>query len=383
MTTQVLVGLILATLFSASAALRVLLARPAGRDDLGMGRVALAALAVSGATVLEVLVLMWAVRLGPFGMIHLAWLTLTVVVPLCGLSVLVTRLRKTRRVSTPATVVAGLSLFILPVAAWALWVGPYDLRVERTDVAVASERMGTQPIVLGVLADLQTTRVGPHEEAAVAALMAGEPDVILVPGDIFQGHSEDFDEVLPDFQRLLSTLSAPGGVWVVPGNTDYQDGLPRLLEGTGARLLRDEQVSIRVGDRRLTIFGADEPHSRGWGARVIPGLSAFESAAGDDDIRILLAHRPRLVSELAHDSRVDLVVAGHTHGGQVAIPFLGPPLVLSPLPRRIAAGGLHDLDGRTLYISRGVGLERHQAPRIRFLVPPEVSLLTLHSPPVR
>ena len=113
-------------------------------------------------------------------------------------------------------------------------------------------------------------------------------------------------------------------------------------------------------------------------ARFDPvALAAFETAPGDEDIRLVLAHRPRVVTSLAPDTRVDLVVAGHTHGGQVAFPWIGPPIVLSPLPNRVAAGGLHALDGRRLYISRGVGMERFQAPRIRFLVPPEVTLLTL------
>jgi predicted MPP superfamily phosphohydrolase len=74
-----------------------------------------------------------------------------------------------------------------------------------------------------------------------------------------------------------------------------------------------------------------------------------------------------------------LLVAGHTHGGQVQIPFFGPPITLSRVPRSVAAGGFHSLDGRAIYVSRGIGNERGWAPRVRFLAPPEVSLLTLES----
>jgi len=94
-------------------------------------------------------------------------------------------------------------------------------------------------------------------------------------------------------------------------------------------------------------------------------------------VRIAFAHYPRAALALRPNSRVDLVVAGHTHGGQVVLPLVGPPIVLSPLPRSIAAGGLHALDGNALYVSRGVGMERGQAPRIRFLCPPEITVLTL------
>jgi len=76
-------------------------------------------------------------------------------------------------------------------------------------------------------------------------------------------------------------------------------------------------------------------------------------------------------------SRIDLVVAGHTHGGQVQLPLVAPLLRVSRVPPSVAAGGLHHLDGRRIYVSRGVGHERGQAPRIRFLCPPEISLLTL------
>ena len=326
MTAEVLIALVLSALLSVSAGLIALIPRAGSDDRLSMAHVGRAVLAVCATTVLEVAVLMWAVRLSPFGMIHLAWLAVSVVVPACGLAVLVARIRG-RKVTASASLVAGLSLFMLPIAVKAHWIDPYDLRVERTRIEIPRDRAGHQSLVIGVLADLQTTRIGAHEEAAVTALMAAQPDIILVPGDLFQGPAELFDEVLPDFQRLLSRLSAPGGVWFVAGNTDYRAGLSRILEGTGARWLRDEVVRIAIGDRLVTLFGVDEPSSRGWTPRIVPGLAAFESAPGAEDIRILLAHRPRVVSELPRDTRVDLLVAGHTHGGQVAFPFLGPPLV--------------------------------------------------------
>ncbi|MDQ3742401.1 MAG: phosphohydrolase, partial [Actinomycetota bacterium] len=94
-------------------------------------------------------------------------------------------------------------------------------------------------------------------------------------------------------------------------------------------------------------------------------------------VRIVLAHRPDVVLDLADDTRVDLVVAGHTHGGQVQLPLLGPPLTASEIPRDVAAGGLHDVDGHRIYVTRGVGVERGQAPKLRFGSVPEVSVLTL------
>ncbi len=78
---------------------------------------------------------------------------------------------------------------------------------------------------------------------------------------------------------------------------------------------------------------------------------------------------------LAGRARVDLALAGHTHGGQIVLPFFGPPLTLTGLERPYAAGGLHDYHGIPLHVSRGVGMERGSAPQVRFLCPPEICLL--------
>ena len=118
--------------------------------------------------------------------------------------------------------------------------------------------------------------------------------------------------------------------------------------------------------------------SRRSGVPTALGMAELERAPGERDLRLLLAHYPDTLLELARDSRVDLLVAGHTHGGQVQLPGLGPPITLSGVPRHMAAGGLSELDGRRVYISRGVGCERGWAPRLRLLY---MSMLchTLHA----
>ncbi len=78
---------------------------------------------------------------------------------------------------------------------------------------------------------------------------------------------------------------------------------------------------------------------------------------------------------------MDLTVAGHTHGGQVVVPGLGPLLTLSDVPRDVARGGLHEVDGNPVYVSPGVGLERGRAPQVRLFNRPAVAVLTLSDGP--
>ena len=103
----------------------------------------------------------------------------------------------------------------------------------------------------------------------------------------------------------------------------------------------------------------------------------LEALRGDADVRIVMSHAPDTVLAMRGEPRADLIVAGHTHGGQIVVPGFGPPMTLSHVPRHIARGGLHTHAGRAIYVSRGIGLERRQAPRVRLLCPPEISVLTL------
>jgi hypothetical protein len=95
-----------------------------------------------------------------------------------------------------------------------------------------------------------------------------------------------------------------------------------------------------------------------------------------DAVERLLGHKPDAI-ELGRATPVDLAVTGHTHGGQVSLPVLGPPLTLSSVPRHIAAGGLHELYGTPIYVSTGVGRERGNAPQLRLGVRPSIGIIDL------
>src|SRR5262249_35549525 len=173
-------------------------------------------------------------------------------------------------------------------------------------------------------------------------------------------------------QGLLRQLDAPLGAFAVPGNCDQPDELAGMIEGTPVHMLCDEAVHLSWGGRTITLCGLK---LWVWSRAAHRQLAKLE--APGDDVRLVLSHVPDSALQLPDPTRVDLVVAGHTHGGQGQLPFLGPPVIASQVPREVGAGGLHALHGTHVYVSRGIGVEHGEAPRIRFNCPPEVSLLTL------
>jgi uncharacterized protein len=313
-----------------------------------------------------------------FGLAHLAYLGITVTVPLLavGLAVLAGVAARSVRGRAPRTlwVVVVLGLLPVPVGVYATHVEPYRLRVDRHVVAVDPERAGDDEVRIAVLADLQTNHVGDHERRAVDEILASEPDLVLLPGDLFQGTDAELGDAVDAMRALLGRLEAPQGVYFVRGDADGGGHADRVLEGTGIEILDDEVTEVAVGDRTLRIGGTRLDYASG---RADAVRSDLLGTPADGAVTILLGHRPDTALELPAASRVDLTVAGHTHGGQIVLPVIGPLLTLSDVPRNIARGGLGQVAGNATYVSPGVGLERGPAPQVRFLSRPAVGILTL------
>ncbi|WP_420625013.1 metallophosphoesterase [Candidatus Poriferisodalis sp.] len=307
-----------------------------------------------------------------FTLIHVAYVVGTVGVPLAGGIVLLWARPRSRVV----TAVCVIALAAVPVGVYATYVEPFWLRVDAVELAVEGV---DEPIRIGVLADLQTTGVGDYERDAVERLLGLGPDVVVLPGDLYQFDADLLDERAPQFTQLIERIvDEVPLVYLVSGNTDTVAGLRRITAGTGARVLDNEidtfelkGVSVSIGG--TTLFGDDAA------ARRMAGRLAGDGQAGvRAGLRILLGHKPDAI-ELVGATPVDLVVAGHTHGGQVSLPIFGPPLTLTNVPRHVAAGGLHELDGTPIYVSTGVGRERGNAPQLRLGVRPSIGIIDLVS----
>ena len=365
-------------LFTVTALALALHAVSARREQsLGLGRIA----RVLTTTVATIFVFTLPAKsgrfdLGAFSVLQMVWLSVAVVAPATGIAVLLQR-RAGRAVTRPARVAARLSLLMIPVAVYAMGIEPRRLQFE---TAQAAARIPLQtPLRIGVLSDIQCSRITDHERDAVARLMSERPDFIVIAGDLFQGTDAHFERAQDDFVALLRGLAAPRGVWVVRGDVDSDTSrrayFDQITREAGVRVLVDEAARFEVRGQSVELYGFDR-WKQDWAA-----LDRFLRSPREPGFaRIVLSHWPDTVLKHRDGMDVDLFIAGHTHGGQVVVPFFGPPMILSQVPRRIGAGGLHRVNGAQIYVSRGVGMERNHAPRVRFLCPPEVAVVTLASP---
>ncbi|MEO1129573.1 MAG: metallophosphoesterase [Planctomycetota bacterium] len=356
---------------------------------LTMGRCIFAAGLTGAVWLIKSIVAFVALDLSVFAIITLAYVHIVISLPLLGVLVLRsgsveidgvgTRARATALVRTCAL----LALLGLPVGVYASFIEPNTIVLERTHVALPGERAGDDLITIAVLSDVQTDRMTEKHLELTERVMALAPDIIIIPGDFYEpsagldGHDwDDFENQEHRFRAFLKGLAAPGGVYFIEGNCELQYDARSMLEGTDVVLLDDATTTIKYGDRKILLAGAGYELQSDRG-RAFRETLLDDIESNDDAIVLLVSHVPDSILHLPPDARIDLTIAGHTHGGQVQVPGYGPIFTASDVPRDIAAGGLSEFRGNRIYVSRGVGLERGQAPALRLFCPPEISLITL------
>lgn len=276
-----------------------------------------------------------------------------------------------------------------PRRHWVRWVGrnwarvSYGYRVEPTwlelnqsDVPVVDLPEAFAGFRIVQLSDLHCSRqVTPtYLSQAVQLAQAQQADLAVLTGDFVHKGFKYVDTVA----EALSHLAAPFGVYAVLGNHDFSvrnalgyrryrhlhRAVAEALAARGIHILRNETVELSRGEGRLYLTGVEDLWSRVCDPEeALTGLSPMVP-------RIVLAHNPRTIEQLAHH-RCDLMLSGHTHGGQIDWPGLGRP-TLGKHARRFAAG-MYQYRNSYLYVNKGVGF----GFRFRFGVRPEVAVLTL------
>jgi uncharacterized protein len=217
-----------------------------------------------------------------------------------------------------------------------------------------------RPIKIAHLSDLHTTRMGFRERRVLAILNKERPDVIVVTGDNFTASPRSHAAT----QALLGQLRAPLGIWVVRGN--WENWRPvadeaEFYRSTGVHFLNNEGQPL---NKDIWIAGLDDP----WSGQA--QMAAALTNAPRQMYRLVLFHSPRLFSSAA--GQFDLALAGHTHGGQLRLPWIGPLWLPGGCGPYVS--GWYTAKGSQMYVSRGIGTS---ILPVRFLARPEVAILAL------
>jgi hypothetical protein len=205
----------------------------------------------------------------------------------------------------------------------------------------------------------------------VARVNALEPDLIVITGDVF-----DFDpSFIAEGCRELAALDAPLGVYCVLGNHDVYTGADAVARGleslTKIRVLRDEWTKIELVGSALALVGIEDP-GHGWSERDAThgALAKLAADVPADMARLLLIHRPSYFAEAARLG-YPVSLAGHTHGGQIALPVAHHHNVSRLISRWTRGLFRDDETGALLYVNRGLGVA---GPPIRLNCAREISL---------
>ena len=206
---------------------------------------------------------------------------------------------------------------------------------------------------------------------AVDLILAEQPDILLLTGDFLIGHNFDgnSEEHLQSLIDILTPLAKSIPMFGVLGNHDYwtsADAVREMLRQSGVTDLTNSIFTISHSNETLHLCGVDDI----WEGDV--RLNDVVSKLPNDGAAVLLAHEPDFADESAVIGRFDLQVSGHSHGGQVVIPFYGAPIL--PYLGKKYPSGLYRVGNMLQYTNRGLGMIE---PSVRFNCPPEITVFTL------
>jgi len=258
------------------------------------------------------------------------------------------------------TLAAASAGAVSGAGAYGFVYGRHMLEVTRTTVPVHGLPPPLSGLRVGLLTDIHRSRWVSDEDVAgaVQALMAERPDLIVLGGDYVTWGDRHY--VGPSAEAL-QPLEAPHGVFGILGNHDDDHDMPAALGRRGVQMLRDARTRLTINNETIDLIGI-----RFWTKR---GSDLAALTKGSAPMTVLLAHDPRRLIE-ASALGVPLVLSGHTHGGQVVLPVLGP-IAAQKFP---VVSGLGVRKRTTMFVSRGLGTV--YVP-IRINCPPEVAILTL------
>lgn len=264
--------------------------------------------------------------------------------------------------------VLGLAGGGMACIAWGGFFEPYRLDVTRTRIDAPKLSGAKRPVRIVHISDLHCDPKVRNERKLPGVIASLSPDLIVYTGDSINSVGG-----LENFRTCMTEIAEVAPTYVCRGNWDYYFGDTNYFGGTNVVELDGSNRRIDLAGTHLWIAGSGilDAHTEAPASDILDRAMA---GIPEEDFKLFLYHYPDLIYSLV-DRNVDLHCAGHTHGGQVAMPFYGALVTASKYGKRFEAG-LYKVHDTNLYVNRGIGMEG-RVPRVRFWRPPEVALIEL------
>jgi hypothetical protein len=249
------------------------------------------------------------------------------------------------------------------VATYGIFYERHHLRRLERDIAVRGLPPALDGLRVGMITDVHHSAAVSSADVthAVSVLKEAAPDIVVLGGDYVSFFDRGY--ISPVAELLTPLAHAKHGAFAVLGNHDDERDMPAALASRGFTVLKDQRTELTINGERLDIAGI-----RFW-TRTPGDIAAVLKGTGGTTI--LLAHDPRRLAEAAALD-VQLVLSGHTHGGQVIVPAIGA-IAGRKFP---VLAGYATRDNTAIFVSRGVGTV--YVP-VRINCPPDVAVLTLRT----
>jgi predicted MPP superfamily phosphohydrolase len=263
----------------------------------------------------------------------------------------------------PALLVHFLAITGVLCFLYAFFVEPYWIQVNI--IPLRTEKLAHASFRLVHISDLHCDAKPRNEEKLIQLVNSARPDIIVFTGDALDLNTAS---ALPLFKKTMAGLEANIAKFAVRGNVDiwYMPDLD-FFGGTGFQLLDEKSVRVQKDGQEIFVSGLTCERPSAY-RRLLENVP-------ENRFSIFLYHHSDLVEDL-ENLNVDLYLCGHTHGGQIQLPFYGALVTLSKFGKKYEAGR-YTVNNATLYVNRGIGLEGGLAPRVRFLARPEITVFDI------
>jgi hypothetical protein len=276
---------------------------------------------------------------------------------------IVLRLLLGRKSRTPRAdrIILTLAAVGIVCIAYAYFVEPNRLTTTHVDIQSSKIPAGKRPIRIVHFSDIHSESRPRLERQLVDAVAAEHPDLI-----VFTGDSINVLSGLRNLRQCIAAMAKIAPTFVVRGNWDTENWFKvELFGGTGAIELNGDAVRREISGVPIWIAGLAFDNRS--------GLNSAVRRIPEGEFSLFLYHSPDLIPDVAAHG-IDLYCAGHTHGGQVALPFYGALVTLSKFGKRYESGLYHERS-TWLYVNRGIGMAGGILPRLRFWSRPELTVI--------